>query len=456
MLGFCLMSDVDASHIQVLIVDDDEAFRHAMGKALRRRGFEVLAIADGQTAIEAFNRPPEVGLSRVAILDLRMPGLDGLEVLRLTPLRDLPVLVLTGHGSIPDAVIAMRLGAYSFLMKPLDAADLDPLLRQAVSGARPEEGQLIGEAPSTRALRALIERLATSDEPVLLQGEAGTGKEVAASFLHRCSRRRQSPFVSMNMACLPRDGVEAQLFGGPGLSSGAGMVGRGRLEEVGDGTLFLDEIAELPMEHQPKLLRAIETRSFRSLGDLSDRPFLGRLVVATQKDLAVEVRAGRFRQDLASRLQVLPLSLPPLRDRRDDVLPILRYWLRALSRRPLRLEADAETLLLKHAWPGNVRELVNLARRVALFQSDDVVSASLVRRMLAANPFCTDADAADSEGPAPPLEEITLEHLERRHIERLLAHHRNVTRVSEILGINRRTLQRKLRAWGIEIDGDGE
>lgn len=444
----------DASPLRVILIDDDRPFRTAMSKALKRRGFVVDALAGGLAGVEALNRGgvDVDSPAAAAVLDLRMPDIDGLEVLRRTPGRRMPVVVLTGHGTVPDAVEAMRLGAYTFLTKPVDAADLAPVLLQA---ARPAAGEvrLVGDSPATAQLRRLIERLADADEPILLTGETGTGKEVAARALHRSSGRSGQPFVAVNMACLPRDLVESELFGhARGAFTGAERRKPGLFEEAETGTLFLDEIAELPLEHQAKLLRVLETRQFRPVGDTRERPFGARLVAATHRRLSDEVAAGRFREDLFYRLQVLPLELPPLRARPADILPIARHWLSVVGD-DLTLTGDAEAVLLAHSWPGNVREVVNLARRVALFADDGRVDAALVRRMLAANPFasgplpCAPASAGDA---AAPLEEMTLEAVERRHIERLLAHHKNITKVARILDINRRTLQRKLKAWGID------
>ncbi len=426
-----------------------------MGKALRRRGFAVDPIAGGLEGADALRKGgiDEQHPASAAVLDLRMPDIDGLEVLRRTPGRQIPVVVLTGHGTVPDAVEAMRLGAYTFLTKPVDAADLAPVLTQA---ARPGSGEfhLVGESPATEQLRRLIERLADADEPVLLTGETGTGKEVAARALHRASRRAAEPFVPVNMACLPRNLVESELFGHVrGAFTGADRRKPGLFEEAEAGTLFLDEIAELPLEHQAKLLRVLETRMFRPVGDTRERPFRARLVAATHRRLADEVAAGRFREDLFYRLQVLPLELPPLRARKADILPIARHWLAKVGG-DLRLTDDAESRLLAHDWPGNVREVVNLARRVALFADAGRVDGALVQRMLAANPFASPGQRPQPCPPTPagpsPLEELTLEEVERRHIERLLAHHKNITKVARILGINRRTLQRKLKAWGID------
>ncbi|MCB9544357.1 MAG: sigma-54-dependent Fis family transcriptional regulator [Myxococcales bacterium] len=451
------MNSTSAEPLRVLLVDDDQAFGTAMAKALRRRGFEVSVLDGGAEAVLALGGRAGPA-PHVAVLDLRMPDVGGLEVLRRTPARTVPVVVLTGHGSVPDAVEAMRLGAYTFLTKPVDAADLAPILEQAAAPASPALA-LVGKSPATAGLRELLARLADADEPVLLTGETGTGKEVAARTLHHGSRRTDAPFLAVNMACLPGELVESELFGHVrGAFTGADRGKPGLFAEVGNGTLFLDEVGELPLAHQAKLLRVLETRTFRAVGDTREQTFRGRLVAATHRDLRREVLEGRFREDLFYRLQVLPLELPPLRHRREDILPIVQHWLGRVASQALAVSPEAEALLLAHEWPGNVREVVNLARRVALFAEGGQVTAELVRRMLAANPFVQTAAAAAPVTTPPEgltegaVEEISLEALERRHILGLLAHHKNVTHVARILEINRRTLQRKLKAWGIEHD----
>ena len=433
---------------RVLLADDDLPFCAAMAKALRRRGFTVDTVHDGAAAVSALNND---GFD-VAVLDLRMPELTGLDVLRRTPRRRAPVVVLTGHGTVRDAVEAMRLGAYTFLTKPVDASDLAPVLGQA---ARPTTGaaELVGVSAATERLRSVLDRLADADEPVLFTGETGTGKEVAARYLHLRSRRARAPFVPVNMACLPGDLVESELFGHVrGAFTGASGDKRGLFEETGEGTLFLDEVAELPIEHQAKLLRVLETRMFRAVGATRERPFAGRLVAATHRDLRAEVEAGRFREDLFYRLQVLPLQLPPLRARRPDILAIFGHWLERVGAGDLRLDPAARALLVEHEWPGNAREIVNLARRVALFAEDGCIDDPLVRRMLAANPFGGSATYGPPVPHQDPVEEVSLETIERRHIERLMTRHRNVTRVARILEINRRTLQRKLKAWDLDVN----
>lgn len=418
--------------LRVLLVDDDATFRRAMAKALGRKGLVVSELSGGAAAILALS--DENIAADVVVLDLQMPDVNGMEVLRSTARRRvLPVpkiIVLTGHGTVPDAVEAMRLGAYSFLLKPLDADELLPVLQQAVAADLKARDELIGDSAAMRELRSVLDRCAQSTDPVLLLGETGTGKEIAARYLHQRSRRAAQPLLAINLACLPRELVESELFGhARGAFTGADRKRRGLFSEVGQGTLFLDEISELPLELQPKLLRALETRSFRPVGETREEPLQAALVCATNRDLRALVRKGSFREDLYYRLAVLPVVLPPLRDHPADIIPIAEHWLGKLApaqppppglhaplqahahaaiqsgdaterevRRPgLRLTDDARAALLSHDYPGNVRELVNVVRRVALFaDGNGLVDGALVRRMLAEDPFRTLRPAAPS------------------------------------------------------------
>jgi DNA-binding NtrC family response regulator len=414
-----------------------------MRKALRRRGFAVETLSSGRAAVTFLDDDsPAVGTD-VAVLDLRMSDLNGLEVLRRTPSRQVPVVVLTGHGTVPDAVEAMRLGAHTFLIKPVDAVDLEPVLRQAAA-QRAHPTAIVGESLATAQIRRLVDRLADAKEPVILHGESGTGKEAIARRLHQRSRLRASPFVSIKMACVADGNMQAALFGSP--------YQQGAFERAGDGTVFIDEIGDLPIEHQATLLGVIERRRLLTHPRGEPRASRARLVAATHRNLEAEVAGGRFLEDLFLRLQVLPLHLPPLRTRPEDILPIFEHWLQVVATKPLVVTKKAGAVLMGHDWPGNVREVVNLARRVSLFAETARVDAPLVKRMLLANPFTPVAplDVPAPRGGGGAVEEISLQALERRHITTLLTRHKNITRVSRILDINRRTLQRKLKAWGID------
>lgn len=554
---------------RVLLIDDDEAFRLAMVKALRRKGVEVVQASDGHAGMQRLMEQ-DGGGAQVAVLDLRMPGMDGMEVLERTVGRGIPVIVLTGHGSIPEAVRAMRLGAFSFLLKPVDADQLYEVLLQATGQSGSVTPELIGHSSGTKRLRELLNQLAPADDPVLLFGETGTGKEVAASYLHVHSFRATRPFVGVNVGGMPGELLESELFGhARGAFTGAERKKQGLFAAAEDGTLFLDEISELPLEHQVKLLRVIETRRFRPVGEAREEPLRARLIVATNRNLMAMVRAGTFREDLYYRLHVLPVEIPPLRTRREDILPIAELWLKRLLHRPVGFSLDAERVLLAYDYPGNVRELVNVVRRLALFVTGDQIEGALVQRMLAEDPFrqslgshgITHGMSSPGLAPAPlsaaslmsagmspagmsafggapelgagrlnsvgsaanapgsnaggagltgagqtgagltgagmtgagsggagigggwhsalnmppstgswgsapggnsPAQSgsaeatdpgLSLKALEKLHIERLLREHRNVTQVARLLGIDRRTLQRKLKALDIEYDG---
>jgi DNA-binding NtrC family response regulator len=456
---------VFAMATRVLLVDDDPHLRLALTKALTRKGIEVTDLAAGEGAVEPLktgNGPN--GAIDVCLLDLRMPGIGGLEVLRRTIGRKVPVVVLTGHGTVPDAVEAMRLGAVNFVQKPVDADELVPILKQA-QRTEPQivADTMLGASGAMLSLFEKLERAAKSSDPVLLLGETGTGKELAARRLHEASAHRRGPFVGMNTAAVPRDQLESELFGHRrGAFSGAADARDGLMHRVGEGTLFLDEIGEMPLEMQAKLLRAIEDRRFRPVGADSERPFRGRVVAATHRDLKAFVEQGRFRADLLYRLGVIPLHVPALRDRDDDVVLIARAWLnRAVVERPAGRPADismtfteaAEQRLREYAWPGNVRELVNVVKRAALFSPTDVVERDLVDELITDSPFAHAADLPPlplpSSGDGPRAgQRVTLEELEKTHIRRLLDELHNVSEVARIVGIDRRTLQRKMIAWG--------
>jgi len=453
---------------RVLLVDDDSHLRLALTKALTRKGLDVIDVASGEQALVPLRSGvgPDGARVDVCVLDLRMPGLSGLEVLRRTLGRRVPVVVLTGHGTVPDAVEAMRLGAVNFVQKPVDADELMPILSQAVRTDAPDvvDDTIMGASAALMGFLERLDRAARSSEPVLLVGETGTGKELCARRLHARSAHASGPFVAMNAAAMPRELVESELFGHKkGAFTGAVDARDGLMFKAADGTLFLDEIGEMPVDAQAKLLRAIEERTFRPVGADVERPFRGRLLAATHRDLKSLVEKGRFRADLFYRLSVVPLHVPPLREREDDVILIARAWLaRAVVERPvgrsadvaLKLSPEAEERLRTYRWPGNVRELINVSKRAALFARGDVVDGELINELLDDSPFAHAVDVAplappSSVGDGPRAgQRVTLEELEKTHIRRLLDELKNVSEVSRIVGIDRRTLQRKMIAWG--------
>ena len=439
----------------VLIIDDDDAFRFAMAKALRRGGYAVSEAGSGEEAVEILSNSE---LPDVALLDLKMKGIDGLEVLRRCSPMSTNVIVLTGHGTVKAAVEAMRLGAFSFLEKPVDADMLKPLLRQALvergraePGSAPQAIPLVGASPQMDEVREFVRTVAPTNETVLIFGETGTGKEVVARQIHVQSTRAGRPFVAMNAACVPRELFESELFGHKrGSFTGAYDDRQGLFREADHGTLFIDELAELPLESQAKLLRAIETKTIRPVGESKETEVDVRIVAATNRDLWEETQAGRFREDLYFRLQVFPVLVPALRERLSDIEPLARHLLARLGKSDVELTPEALEVLAAYDWPGNVRELLNVLRRASLFAISSSIDADLVRRMIAASVFGNARDTSPPEA-ASDSSRISLAEVEREHIERVLREMEgNITRTAAALGIDRRTLQRKLRSYGIE------
>ncbi|HEY8431826.1 MAG TPA: sigma-54 dependent transcriptional regulator, partial [Sandaracinaceae bacterium] len=437
-----------------------------MKKALRRLGYEVDEASCGREAIEHLTSEDPAD---AALLDLRLGDVDGLDVLRSTRGATTRVVVLTGHGSVAAAVEAMKLGAFSFLEKPVDADLLAPLLTQAIAEARGRKSghaelapPVVGISPAMEEVRRFIAQVGPTDATVAIYGETGTGKEVVARRLHLSSPRAAGPFVALNAACVPRELFESELFGHKkGAFTGATSDRAGLFREADSGTLFIDELAELPLESQAKLLRALETRRVRGVGDSREVPVDVRIIAATNRDLWTEVQEGRFREDLYFRLSVFPIVLPPLRERREDVVPLAEHLLGRLGGPERTLDDEAKKALEAHDWPGNVRELLNVLRRASLFATGTTIDGPLIRRMLAASVFAQpSARAAQAPRPAaaePPASEppMRLADVERQHIERTLERMGgNITRAATSLGIDRRTLQRKLRSYGITSTDD--
>lgn len=446
----------------VLIVDDDRTFRFAMGKALRRLGFGVEEAESAEAALSPLARP---NAPDVVLLDLRMSGMGGVELLRRRISARSRFVVLTGHGTVQAAVEAMKLGAYSFLEKPVDAEVLAPLLLQAISEKRgAADGRdyvppLVGPSAEMEAVRRFVARAGPTDETVAIYGETGSGKEVVARHIHLASQREHEPFVAFNGAAVARELFESELFGHRrGAFTGAINDHPGLFREAHGGTLFIDELAELPLDSQAKLLRALETRMIRPVGEKREFPVDVRIIAATNRDLWAEVKAGRFREDLFFRLQVLPIVLAPLRKRPEDIVPIAEHLLMRLGSGH-ELSADARQVLTSYHWPGNVRELLNVLRRATLFAEGLSLDGELVRRMVTASVFAhADGErssiAPPASGSVPPSATATsLAEVERSHIERVLAEMGgNITRAATALGIDRRTLQRKLKSYGIDAD----
>ncbi|HPC83151.1 MAG TPA: sigma-54 dependent transcriptional regulator [Thermoanaerobaculaceae bacterium] len=445
---------------RVMLVEDEAATRGAVADLLRELGHVVFEAANGQAAIDHVERTDV----EVVVLDLGLPDLDGLEVLpRLLEIDEsLAVIVMTGRGSIETVVEAMKLGAESFLVKPVDVETLDVTVRQAVRqhrlsrhasvyaarvGPRPGDigpGDLVGSSPGMLRVRELIARVAGTDASVVLTGESGTGKGVVARLIHRHSRRPQGPFVDLSCAALPGSLVESEIFGHErGAFTDARQAKPGMLEVANGGTLFLDEIAELEAPAQAKLLKAIEHRTFRRVGGVRDLTVDVRLIVATHRDLAALVAAGQFRADLYFRLNVFQIEMPPLRERGEDVIELAQHFIAELNprlgRRVRRLAQPAARALVAYAWPGNVRELHNVIERAMILATGEE---------LALHHFPHDLWATRQ----PRTEEglPTLAEMEAEHIRAVMAAcEGNIKLAARKLGISRSTLYLKLGRHGL-------
>jgi len=431
---------------EVILVDDDTQVRKAGAQTLELAGLKVTCFASAEGVAESLTR----AWPGVVVTDVRMPGTDGLGLLRrlhtLDP--DLPVVIVTGHGDVPMAVQAMRDGAYDFIEKPF-AADLlvnvvqrglekrrlvleNRDLRALLEGSQAIESLLVGRTPAMVRLRRTVLALADTDADVLLHGETGSGKEVVAHALHRFGRRAEQPFVAINCGALPATIIESELFGHePGAFTGAQGRRIGKFEHASGGTLFLDEIESMPLELQVRLLRVLQERSLERLGSNRPVPLDLRVIAATKVDLREASAQGRFREDLYYRLAVVPLQLPPLRERLADVPLLFQHFLlqaaRRLGREPPEVEAEMTAGLLAHDWPGNVRELRNAAERFALGLELAEITA-----------------AGEVEGGVKLAERV--EAFEKSLLVQALTRHGgDVRAICEALGLPRKTFYDKLQ-----------
>ncbi|MBD8553606.1 sigma-54-dependent Fis family transcriptional regulator [Rhizobium sp. CFBP 8762] len=440
---------MDSTHL-VALIDDDRDMRMATRQTLELAGFTVQAYEGAEAALDDLDDRFE----GIVVTDIRMPHIDGIQLFHMLRERDadLPVILITGHGDIAMAVQAMQDGAYDFIAKPFAADRLVMSVRRAGekrrlvlenralrrAGANAEDDlPLIGQTPAMDYLRRTLRQIADADVDVLVAGETGSGKEVVASLLHQWSRRKTGQFVALNCGALPESVIESELFGHePGAFTGAQRKRIGRIEYSSGGTLFLDEIESMPLAAQAKLLRVLEMREITPLGSNDVRPLDLRVVAAAKVDLGDPRQRGDFREDLYYRLNVITVSIPPLRDRRDDIPLLFSHF---LTRAASRFRRDVPTLtasirhhLMQHDWPGNVRELAHFAERVALGLAPDETTKPL-QNMAA-------------RGTLPEK----IERYERDLIrETLAAHDGDVRQTIDALGIPRKTFYDKLQRHGI-------
>jgi DNA-binding NtrC family response regulator len=440
----------------VLLADDEPLSREFLQEAMQSFGFEVEAVADGRAAIEAMSRRNH----DLVVTDLKMPRADGLEVLAAAKRADAdrPVVLVTAHGTMDVAVQAMRKGADDILEKPVVLDELELLLTRVLDRRRilrenrylraeTVGGEMVVASRAMQAVLDMVQKVARSRATVLVRGESGTGKERVAAMVHRCSDRAERSFVKLNCAAIPEALLESELFGHEaGAFTGAGKRRDGRFELADTGTLFLDEVGEMSAAMQSKLLRVLQEGEFERVGGNRTVKVDVRIVAATNRDLDADVAAGRFRSDLLYRLDVVPIVLPPLRERREEIVPLARHFLRP----GVQLDAAAEAALREWGWPGNVRELQNVVQRVALLCDGGVVTGDLVQRWLQPNAAPAERQVvlmpASPQDPLGSLVGRSLADVEDELVQRTLEHcGGNRTRTAELLGIGVRTLFNKLQ-----------
>ncbi len=477
---------------RILVADDEESMRWVLSKALRKKGYTVDLAADGN---EALRQVREQSYD-LAIVDIKMPGMSGLDFLdKAREVRsDLLVVVMTAEASMKNAVEAMKRGAYDYITKPFDLEVVDAiiekvsrardvtnqvsLLKQELKDRYQVEKNIVGNSPAMREVYKTIGKVAVSDVTVLIQGESGTGKELIARAIHFNSSRLGKPFVAINCAAIPKDLLESELFGSErGAFTGATERKTGKFEQANHGTIFLDEIGDMPLDLQAKILRVLQEQEITRIGGSQNLQVDVRVVAATNQELLEKVRNREFREDLFYRLNVVPIHLVPLRERREDIQPLVEYFLaRAsaeLEAQPKQCSDEAMELLCNHSWPGNVRELENTIKRAVILSNDPLLTPAdfgglfdrqetihAVPQEQQSLEAIVEAKLRSSMNGIEKLDkgdiyDRVLEQVERPLIRFTLEKTRgNQVRAADILGINRNTLRKKINDLGIQLKKD--
>ncbi len=469
----------------ILIADDDAAIRTVLNQALSRAGYEVRSTGNAATLWRWVSQ----GEGDLIITDVVMPDESAFDLLpRIKKLRpDLPVIIMSAQNTFMTAIRASERGAYEYLPKPFDLKELtaivgralsEPKDRPAAAAGKAEEIDipLIGRSPAMQEIYRLLARLMQTDLTVLISGESGTGKELVAHALHDYGKRRAGPFVAINMAAIPRELIESELFGHEkGAFTGANTRNAGRFEQAEGGTLFLDEIGDMPMEAQTRLLRVLQQGEYTTVGGRTPIKTDVRIVAATNKDLRILIQQGLFREDLYFRLNVVPLRLPPLRERAEDIPDLIRHFFKLAEREGLpnkQIETAAIERLKRYRWPGNVRELENLARRLAALYPQETITTAVIDNELApptSTPLGEESRPEENlssaverylnkyfggfaDGLPPGLYHRILRQVEYPLVSAALAATRgNQIRAADLLGVNRNTLRKKIRDLEIQV-----
>ena len=459
----------------ILVVDDEEAIVSSLGSILQDEGYEIAVAKSGVEALKIYTvDPPDLML-----LDIWMPEMDGLETLRrvkeLVPTAQ--VMVMSGHGSIETAVKAIKLGAYDYIEKPLSLENVTLRVKHALEQFRLEEEnrslrtkvqrkfELVGQSPAMQQLRQLIDTAGPTNSRVLVGGENGTGKELVARAIHLQSARADRPFVAVNCAAIPETLIESELFGHEkGSFSGATSMKRGQFEQADGGTLFLDEIGDMSLNTQAKVLRALQEQQFNRVGGTKLLKVDVRVLAASNKDLMKEIEKGTFREDLYYRLNVVPIVVPPLRERREDIPLLIRHFMKLHAEeqglRTKEVTPDAMAVFQQYEWPGNIRELRNLIERLMIMVPGNVIDGAQATMTLQVKaPAAVAAATPVAQTAASPLFTQPFDSLrdarnafEKEYIARKLReHHWNISRTAEDLKIERSHLHRKIKLLDVEM-----
>ncbi len=442
----------------ILLIEDEKLMRVTLEDALKSSGYDVISFETGADGLSALKN----NLFDVVVTDVRLPDIDGMDILKgISYMNDVQVIVMTAFGTIKDAVEAMKLGAFDYITKPFSLDEFLLLIERAldVKKLREENVRLkkdlsrcycfpniIGESAEMKKVFSLIEKVSESDSTILIFGESGTGKELIATTIHYQSKRKDKPLIKVNCAALPEGLIESELFGHEkGAFTGAIKRKPGRFELAHGGTIFLDEVGDLPLSTQAKLLRVIQERTFERVGGTDTLNVDVRIIAATNRNLEEEVKKGRFREDLYYRLNVIPVILPPLRKRKEDIPHLIDFFLdkyKGKLSKSIRFSKDALDALLRYDYPGNVRELENILERCATLSTSDIIDKDDLP------PFVfrkTDSKKLLS------LSDVAVEAEKEYIIKILKTTKKNKTKAAEMLGISRKTLWEKMNAYGIEL-----
>jgi two-component system nitrogen regulation response regulator NtrX len=451
----------------ILIVDDEESICQTLGGILKDEGHEVITAVSGEEALRMVEEDPP----NLVLLDIWLPGMDGIEVLKAIKVGypRTQVVMMSGHGSIETAVKATKLGAFDFIEKPLSLEKVILIINHALEMIRLEEENLLlkqkvsheyeltGQSGPIQDLKEMISIVAPTNAWILVMGENGTGKELVARSIHRQSRRVQKSFIEVNCAAIPEDLIESELFGHEkGAFTGATAMKRGKFDLANEGTIFLDEVADMSLKAQAKVLRILQEKKFERVGGNKLIPTDVRVLAATNKDLEKEMEEGRFRQDLYYRLNVIPLRIPPLRDRKEDIPLLVDRFIKdsALKEREPEKQVTDEVLaiLMRHDWPGNVRELKNIIERLMIMTPARMISKCDLSPLFEEVKMETDVSLSDITNDTF---RAAKQDFERQYIIRKLREFDgNISKTAEAIGLERSNLHKKIRSYGLEVKGD--